>query len=75
MDTSPSVIFDDCKAMAKKEKTHKCNQCDYSSLWAKRLRAHLKTHSGEKAFKCNQCDYASVEKRNLNRHLKTHIRK
>ena len=70
MDTSSSETFNDCKAMAKKLKTYKCNQCDYSSAHAGSLRTHLKRHSGEKEYKCIQCDYASVRACHLRRHLK-----
>ena len=30
-----------------REKSNKCNQCDYASSQARKLRTHLKTHSGE----------------------------
>ena len=53
-------------------KSNKCNQCDYASSHAGRLRTHLKTHSGEKSNKCNQCDYTSSHAGNLRQHLKTH---
>ena len=39
------------------EKSKKCSQCNYASLYAGGLRTHLKTHSGEKSIKCNQCDF------------------
>ena len=53
-------------------KSNKCNQCNYASIHAGYLRAHLKTHSGEKSNKCNQCDFASSRADNFRRHLKTH---
>ena len=55
-----------------KEKPHRCNQCDYASIEASKLRIHLKTHSGEKSNKCNQCDFASIQPGNLRRHMKKH---
>ena len=58
-----------------REKSNKCNQCDFASSYASHLRRHLKTHSGEKPNKCNQCDYASGYTSALRRHLKTHIGK
>ena len=55
-----------------REKSNKCNQCDYASSQAAKLKEHLRAHSGEKSNKCNQCDYASSLAGNLRRHLKTH---
>ena len=55
-----------------KEKTHKCNQCDYVSSYASNLRTHLKRHTGEKSNKCSLCDYASSNASSLSTHLKTH---
>ena len=55
-----------------KEKSHKCNQCEYASLYAGDLRTHLKRHSGEKSNKCNQCDFASSYAHHLRGHLKMH---
>ena len=31
------------------EKSYKCNQCDFASVWASALKGHLKTHAGEKS--------------------------
>ena len=55
-----------------REKSNKCNQCDFASSYASTLKTHLKTHSGEKTNKCNQCDYASSNASALKTHLKTH---
>ena len=55
-----------------REKSNKCNLCDYASSHTGHLRTHLKMHSGEKPNKCNQCDYAASEASKLRRHLKTH---
>ena len=62
------------RAIKNREKSKKCNQCDYASSLAASLRTHLKTHSGEKSNTCNQCDYASSLAGNLRRHLKIHSR-
>ena len=53
-------------------KSHRCNQCDFTSSHTSALGTHLKTHSGVKSNKCNQCDYASSDASNLRAHLKTH---
>ena len=55
-----------------KEKSNKCNQCDYASSTASHLRTHMKIHSKEKSNKRSQCDYASIEAGNLRKHLKMH---
>ena len=55
-----------------REKSNKCNQCDYASSRADSLRTHFKIHSGEKSNKCSQCHYASSDVGNLRRHLRTH---
>ena len=66
--------------------TNKCNQCDYASSHAAKLRTqlnihtsqaddwrrYLKTLSGEKLYKCNQCDFASSQAGDLRRPLITH---
>ena len=41
------------------EKSNKCNQCDFASMYARSLKMHLKIHSGEKPNKCKQCDFDS----------------
>ena len=54
------------------EKTNKCNLCDFASLYANKLRRHLKTHGGEKTKKCNHCGFTSSQTGNLRTHLKMH---
>ena len=34
--------------LRKHMKVHKCNQCDYASVWAWDLKKHKKSHSGGK---------------------------
>ena len=55
-----------------RRKSHRCNQCDYASVWTSNLREHLKSHSGEKPHKCNLCDYSSVHASHVRAHLKIH---
>ena len=63
--------IEDTFRMHSGEKSNKCSQCNYASLYASSLRTHLKTHRGEKSNKCNQCDYACSDTRPLRTHLKT----
>ena len=51
-----------------KEKSNKCNQCDYATSEASNLRIHFKTHTREK-FK--KFDFVSSHADNLRKHLKT----
>ena len=55
-----------------REKSNKCNQCDYASSNMGHLRTHVKTHNGEKSNKCNHCDFACSQAGSLRRHVKTH---
>ena len=38
---------------SKRERSNKCNQCDYACSDPSALRSHLKKHSGQKSNKCN----------------------
>ena len=71
-DNSMQKNFSERVADVHREKSNKCNLCDYASSHAGHLRAHLKMHSGEKSKKCTLCDYASVQAGNLRTHLKMH---
>ena len=55
-----------------RQQMHKCNQCEFASVHASKVRTHLKTHSGGKSYKCSYCDYAFVGTGTLRKHLKTH---
>ena len=55
-----------------KEKSQKCNQCDFACHNQGNLKVHFRIHNGEKPYHCNQCDFACSEASNLNVHVKTH---
>ena len=71
-DNSLQKNFNERVVNEHREKSNKCNQCDFASSRADTLRVHLKMHSGEKSNKCNKCDYASYDPSNLRKHLKRH---
>ena len=62
---SPRILF-------AREKSNKCNQCDYACSDPSALRIHLSIHTGQKPYKCNQCDSASVDAGHLRTHMKIH---
>ena len=69
-DKSMQKNFSESVANVHREKSNKCNLCDYASSHAGNLRTHLKAHSGEKSKRCNQCDFASSYSSALRAHLK-----
>ena len=71
-DHSMQKNFSERIANLQREKSNKCNLCDYASSHAGHLRTHMKMHSGEKSNNCNQCDFACSDPSSLKRHLKRH---
>ena len=55
------------------EKSHKCNQCKYTTYFQTNLKMHQKNHGMEKSYKCKQCEYAFKPLSTLKAHKKTHI--
>ena len=55
------------------EKSHKWNQCKYTTYFQTDLKRHQKNHGMEKSCKCKQCDYAFKLLSTLKAHKKTHI--
>ena len=60
------------KTPSQRKKSHQCSQCNYSSLYASKLKNHINKHQGDKANKCNQCNFASSWAAALRSHLKIH---
>ena len=54
-----------------KEKPLKCRLCEYTS-YAKTLKRHMMTHTGERPFQCSYCP--NVPRFRLKAHLKSHFR-
>ena len=52
----------------------KCNQCEFSTTNAIKLRGHKNAHGKIKANKCEYCDFATSYKSDLSQHRKVHQR-
>ena len=52
----------------KESHTHFCDQCDWSSFEAARLRKHWQAMHAEKNFRCDKCDYSATTVARLKRH-------
>ena len=51
-----------------------CDQCNYSSTTADRMKLHKRMHTGEKPFSCGQCNFSCKTSNHLRRHvIKKHI--
>ena len=73
-DNSLQKNFNERVVNEHREKSNKCNLCNYASFYASALRTHLKMHNGEKSNKCNQCDFASIQAGYLRTHLETQVK-
>ena len=51
------------------EKTFKCDQCNYTSAEAGKVKVHKRKHTGEKPPKCDQCSYCSNEASKVKLHM------
>ena len=48
-----------------------CTDCDYSSIWEKRMKIHVETvHQKARTHKCDQCKKSFSQNRHLNTHIK-----
>ena len=57
------------KNFSKKKKTYKCEDCEYSSDYQKKIKQHKNIkHEGVVRFGCNNCDYKHYNKRGITRH-------
>ncbi|KAF2367628.1 Zinc finger C2H2-type [Trinorchestia longiramus] len=50
-----------------KKALHKCDKCEFSTLWKSYLKVHKKMHSGD-VFQCSRCSYSSPVKAQVMRH-------
>lgn len=50
----------------------KCNDCDYSTVYATTFKRHLRTHTDERPHRCEICESTFTERTSLNRHMKMH---
>jgi len=50
-----------------RKQLHKCDKCEFSTLWKSYMKVHQKIHTGE-VFKCSRCTYATPVRSQLQRH-------
>ena len=59
------------KTVTKGEKSHGCNDCDFSTSCMSNLKVHMRRHNPEKLFKCDQCNYEGNQQTTLNTHVRS----
>ncbi|CAL2029985.1 unnamed protein product [Caenorhabditis brenneri] len=57
----------------KKPTLHKCEYCGKVDKYPSKIRAHMRTHTGEKPFKCDICGMAFSQKTPMRLHLRRHF--
>lgn len=57
----------------KKPTLHKCEYCGKVDKYPSKIRAHMRTHTGEKPFKCEICGMAFSQKTPMRLHLRRHF--
>ncbi|CAP38761.1 Protein CBG22103 [Caenorhabditis briggsae] len=57
----------------KKPTLHKCEYCGRVDKYPSKIRAHMRTHTGEKPFKCEICGMEFSQKTPLRLHLRRHL--
>lgn len=50
-----------------KKALHKCDRCEFTTLWKSYLKVHQKMHTGE-VFRCSRCSYSSPVRSQMLRH-------
>ena len=58
-------------ALKKGTKFLKCDYCDYSTLYSRSIRKHIRVHKGDE-YKCEHCDYTTGWSSALKMHKRIH---
>lgn len=57
----------------KKPTVHQCEYCGKVNKYPSKIRAHMRTHTGEKPFKCEICGMTFSQKTPMRLHLRRHL--
>ncbi|KJH44376.1 zinc finger, C2H2 type [Dictyocaulus viviparus] len=57
----------------RKPVVHKCQYCGRVDKYPSKIRAHLRTHTGEKPFKCEICGMTFAQRTPMRLHVRRHL--
>ena len=70
------VLSENCFILIKnyweKQKSQKCEFCDFTCIQKGNLVRHLHIHSRKKSYKCKKCHFSTNQKAGFEAHMYTH---